>query len=64
MTALETAVRRLIAERNRNVHGCAYRADLWNNLLDAYEAQQTPQEAPGVLSAGRYVPVLPQEVRP
>lgn len=38
MTELESAARRLIAERNRDVHGCAYRADIWNDLFHALEA--------------------------
>jgi len=65
MTDLETAARRLIAERNRNVHGCAYRADLWNDVFHALEAlSATGQSA--AIAARAFAVAAPRarEVRP
>lgn len=58
MSELEAAIRRLIAERNRNVHQCAYRADLWNDVLHALEPPALPL-APRVIGTSAAVVVIP-----
>lgn len=56
MSALESAVRRLIDERNRNQSGVAYRADLWNDVWFALAPPPAmPALPPRVAPAGAEV---------